>query len=73
MPRRSGGRGLFSIYDTIQLEKSSLLAYVTNSGEPIMKQVKQHLMSQISWNPEVTKSTTVFGHVEQWKYKSLHG
>ena len=38
-----------------------------------MKQVKQHLMSQINWNPEVTKSIIVLEHVEQWKHKSLHG
>jgi len=62
VPHCSGGRGLFSIYDTIQLGKSSLLAYTVchKSEEPIMKQVKQHLLSQISWNPELTKSITVF-------------
>ena len=68
VPRSSGGRGLFSIYNSIQLEKSSLLAFVAKSKEPIMRQVKQHLMSQISWNPNVTKST--LEHVEQWKHKS---
>ena len=30
-------------------------------------------MSAISWNPEVTKSSIVAQHVEQWRSKSLHG
>ena len=38
-----------------------------------MKQVKQHLMSLISWNPEVMKSSIVAQHVEQWRSNSLHG
>ena len=71
--RKAGGRGLFSIHDTIQLEKSSLLSYIAKSEELIIKQVKQYLMSAVSWNPEVTKSSIVAQHVEQWRSKSLHG
>ena len=73
VPRKAGGSGLFSIHDTIQLEKSSILSYVAKSEELIIKQVKQHLMSAISWNPEVTKSSIVAQHVEQWRSKSDNG
>jgi len=72
VPRRRGGRGLLSILDVVRLEKGALLTYTTRAEEPVLRKVKQHLMSLDSWT-SVTKSSIVDQHVESWRNKPLHG
>jgi len=41
VPHRSGGRGLLSVSDTVNLEKHSLTAYVSKYKEPVMVKTKR--------------------------------
>ena len=48
IPRRLGGRGLFSVYHCMRAEEHSLGSYISVSDEPLL-----HLMALQNWFPVV--------------------
>ena len=70
IPRRDGGRGLLSIANVIDIEKSALSTYVHQSQIPILNKVYEYLMSKVD---ATSKPDTISTHLEQWKSKALHG
>ena len=71
VPRKKGGRGLLSVSDVVQVEKSALATYVECHEDLIMTKVKQHLFKEE--NISTTKAVVVDKHIAQWHSKALHG
>jgi len=73
VPHRSGGRGLLSVSDTVNLEKHSLTSYVSKCKEPVMVKIKEFSLIHNRSTTNVSRSTIVMSHRDLWYNKSLHG
>ena len=72
MKRESGGRGLISVEDCIEIESNSLLEYLSESQEPLLQAA--HIENVVKVRDEVrSKADIEKGHTEQRKEKNLHG
>ena len=73
VPRRNGGRGLLSVSDVVHLEKHSLSLYVQKCEEPLMSMIKNFSLLPDTSSSNMSRSTIIEAHYEQWKNKALHG
>ena len=70
LSRKMGGRGLKQVQSTIQAEKASLLKYISESSEPLLKAVWEAKPEAV---PSLSHDQRNAEIQEKWMNKPLHG
>ena len=73
LPRKSGGRGLLSVEDTIDKEENSLAHYVNCTKEPILKLTKEITLNKSTKPKEEFAKLAEQERKTKWSQKKLHG
>ena len=71
LPRAHGGRGLLSVKDCVELERSNLFDYEANNNERLIKAATEELQLniQIDWKNKEERENE---RQAAWKEKALH-
>ena len=73
VPRKSGGRGLLSVEDSINKEENSISQYIKTSTEPILKLTTEILLNKSPVPKETYTDNIRSKRMEAWSQKKLHG
>ena len=73
LARKKGGRGLLSVEDMVNLEKTSLAEYANNSPEPLMKIIIDEGLVKFTMPKDKKKKEMHGKRDERWRNKAIHG
>ena len=71
LPRAQGGRGLLSVEDCVELERSNLFDYAANNNKRLLKAATEEL--QLRTNIDGKNEERKNERHAAWKEKALHG
>ena len=72
LPRAQGGRGLVSVKDCIELERSNLFDYAASNNERLLKAATEELQLRTNIDGK-NKEERENERQAAWKEKTLHG
>ena len=72
IPRARGGRGLLSVKDCVELERSNLFDYATKNNERLLKAAAEELQRRTKIDGK-DKDKRENERLAAWKEKALHG
>ena len=73
LARKKGGRGLLSVENMVNLEKTSLAEYAYNSPEPVMKILIDEGLVKFTMPTDKKKREIQGERDERWRNKAIHG
>ena len=72
LPRAEGGRGLFSVSDSVNIERRSLQGHVSSTREKLLKVAQKHMKAD-ELGPKEYKNQRREETTRDWQEKPLHG
>ena len=73
LPRKSGGRGMQSIEDCINIEKRALGQYLKHNEDEWLKTAWNEKLIRVDEEPELYKERVTSQRKEEWENKQMHG
>ena len=73
LPRKSGGRGMQSIEDCINIEKRALGQYLKHNEDTWLKTAWKEKLIRVDEEPEMYKERVTSQRKEDWENKQMHG
>ena len=73
LPRKSGGRGMQSIEDCINIEKRALGQYLKHNEDGWLKTAWNEKLIRVDEEPEMYKERVSSQRKEEWENKQMHG